>query len=469
MNPGGEFYETCVCGRSFAQLNALRKHEHLCQKSRKRLSSALIKAKALWPGRKRRRVSDPETPSTSTSFQQIPDVDASMLSQQIPDNVGLNVAGEDIHLSIAERKPRRSRVLPTRFRDVLPEPSPALPPTLVDHFVNADSRNSTSSSSLPAEKSTRPLVQRIGSRLRRVFRSPRNVFGLSRQYCGHEPPSHDPEESISLSDLCSSSHSVPAKLTTTSLPTSQSFDPYPNKNSSLLGNWYWNGGAQKSQESFKELLKIVGDPDFRPADVRDTKWASINTTLGQNKFDDEEWEDEDAGWNRTSVNISAPFHQKAVNPGPKNYVVADFYHRSLVEVIREKLANPADHRQFHYEPYELHWEPSEAHEKVRVQGELYTSPAFVNAHRELQEAPGEPGCDLPRVVAALMFWSDSTHLTSFGNSNLWPLYMYFGNESKYRRCKPSCHLCCHVAYFQKVGQPAFFISVFTHSLFSASR
>jgi hypothetical protein len=60
---------------------------------------------------------------------------------------------------------------------------------------------------------------------------------------------------------------------------------------------------------------------------------------------------------------------------------------------------------------------------VRVQGELYTSPAFVDAHQELQDSPAEPGCNLPRVIAALMFWSDATHLTAFGNAKLWPLYM----------------------------------------------
>jgi hypothetical protein len=60
-------------------------------------------------------------------------------------------------------------------------------------------------------------------------------------------------------------------------------------------------------------------------------------------------------------------------------------------------------------------------------------------------------CDLPRVVAGLMFWSDVTHLTSFGDAKIWPLYMFFGNESKYFRCKPSSNLCHHVAYFQSVS------------------
>ena len=36
-----------------------------------------------------------------------------------------------------------------------------------------------------------------------------------------------------------------------------------------------------------------------------------------------------------------------------------------------------------------------------------------------------------------MFWSDSTQLTQFGTAKLWPLYVFFGNESKYRRCQPT--------------------------------
>lgn len=49
-----------------------------------------------------------------------------------------------------------------------------------------------------------------------------------------------------------------------------------------------------------------------------------------------------------------------------------------------------------------------------------------------------------------MFASDETHLTSFGDAQIWPVYMHFGNESKYRRGKASLKLFEEVAYFQKV-------------------
>jgi hypothetical protein len=296
-----------------------------------------------------------------------------------------------------------------------------------------------------------PLGSRIvlaAQRLRRPFTTQKNIFGLSRQYFAEELPTHDPEDSVPLQDL---SDMLP---TPTDPPNSatRTIYPYPNSSTLQLGEWYWNGGVQKSQASFKELVKIVGDPDFRPADVRDAKWDHIDKQLASDS-DEGEWLDAD--WTRTPVTIQVPFQRRRGIPlgpqvGPRNYIITDFYHRSLVSVVREKLADPHHDHLFHYEPYELKWQPGGAPRPVRVYGELYSSPAFMDAHQELQESPGEPDCDLPRFIIGLMFWSDATHLTSFGDAKLHPLYMYFGNESKYRRCKPSCHLCNHVAYFQKV-------------------
>jgi hypothetical protein len=233
-----------------------------------------------------------------------------------------------------------------------------------------------------------------------------------------------------------------------------SFDPYPNQSSFLLGDWYWNHGAQKSQKSFKELLDIVSSSVFTPEDVKHTRWSAINKTLGLTHFDDggEEWEDEDAGWRRSPIAIDILFHrQMKSSEGWRRHVVGHLYHRSIISVIKEKLANPADNQHFHYEPFELSWRPTLESEETRVHGEIYTSSSFERAHQALQDSPGEPGCQLPRSIVALMFWSDETLLTSFGKTKLWPVYLFFGNESKYRRCMPSLNLCNHIAYFESVS------------------
>jgi hypothetical protein len=159
---------------------------------------------------------------------------------------------------------------------------------------------------------------------------------------------------------------------------------------------------------------------------------------------------EDAGWTKIPVKISVLFHSRMKNPGPHDYVGAELYHRSLVSVIKERVTDLHAGPRLHMEPYKLLWQPAHLPNEVKIYGELYTSQAFLEAHHALQDSPGEPGCDLERMVIVLMLWSDSTHLMSFGDSHLWPLYLYIGDESKYRRCKPSCNLCSHVAYFEKV-------------------
>ena len=252
----------------------------------------------------------------------------------------------------------------------------------------------------PVPSSPGPLST---SRPLQTFPTPRNAFGLFREYQSDRKPSHDPEEHISLQDLfdspiASANPSVPPEV---SHPPEGSFHPYPNESSFRLGEWYWNG-AQKSHESFRELLSIIGDPGFRPADLQQAQWRKIDANLAKNDFDkeqeademDDEWVDEDAGWKKTPVKISVPFHKRTKDPGPQDYHVGHLYHCSLVSVIREKLANPDHAQRFHYQPFALFWQPTDANQKIRVHGELFTSPAFLDAYREVQEMPGEPGCGL---------------------------------------------------------------------------
>jgi len=121
--------------------------------------------------------------------------------------------------------------------------------------------------------------------------------------------------------------------------------------------------------------------------------------------------DGDSGWKKVTVQISTPFHCCARHPGPKEYTVEGFHYCSLVDIIRENISDPT-HRLFHYEPYELRWQPPHKAKDVRVYGELYTSESFLIAHHQLQDSLPEFGCALPRRIIALMLWSDATQLTA---------------------------------------------------------
>jgi len=63
-----EGHLTCACGRSFTQQSALSKHQKSCQRSKKRLSVALDKAKSAWSEKKRRRL-DPSHEHIALNIQ----------------------------------------------------------------------------------------------------------------------------------------------------------------------------------------------------------------------------------------------------------------------------------------------------------------------------------------------------------------------------------------------------------------
>lgn len=334
-------------------------------------------------------------------------------------------------MPIAQRRSRRTTRLPLRFRQDIPQPLASLPPQQLSSSADTNTTSVSSTLADPALPVKSPLD------------SPHNIFGVFRRYHALNFPSHDPDEGLSLacfSDINTSSYA-----------------PYPNKSSFLLGEWFWMEGAHKSLKDFNNLLQVLKDPDFSVEDIKDTQWRLLHRQLGDPDVDKAPWlSDVNAGWKEESISLKIPFHRQHKNPGNKIFAAGTFHRRSIVSIIQERLEG-ADGRHFHYEPYELYWQPHLEDPPIRVFGELYTSPEFHRVHQELQNSPPEPDCNLPRIVVGLMFASDVTHLAQFGDAKLWPVYMFFGNDSKYRRCKPSCRLCNHVAYLQAVRLVSIFI------------
>ena len=378
---------------------------------------------------------------------------------------------EDDTLPLSIRRARRTnRRLPKRFRDMLPEPLLPLYPQDAEALlqVNALGENSGSgpSATMASATPSSPNLSspQAGSRTQSAQLSPKqcavlvsqhNSFGLFRLYDeGSVPTSGDPEDQSGADPLPTHKQE----------PVSNIFYPYPNENSWLIGDWYWNQGAQKSKQSFKSLVDIITSANFRSEDLYCTSWAAIDRQLGSlgtvydhsqatpAAADSEEWQAKDDGWMQRDITISVPFPRRSLHPGPKTYTVSRFYRRSLVSIICEALLNPIRCRSFRFEPYSLRWKRPCRVNDIGVYGDLFCSQAFITAHRDLQDACLESTtCTLPRRIVALMLWSDATQLTAFRDAKLWPLYVYFGNESKYRRCTPTANLCSHAAYFQTVN------------------
>jgi len=373
------------------------------------------------------------------------------------------VQAEDDTLPLSIRRARRTNCqLPKRFRDMLPEP--LLPLCTQDAEallqVNALLANSgfcpsattasvTPSSPNPSFLQADSSAQSAPKRCA-ISISQKNSFGLFRVYDeGSVPPtSGDPEDQSKADPLPTHRQESVSNI----------FYPYPNESSWLISDWYWNQGTQKSKQSFKNLVDIITSADFQSEDLYCTSWVAIDCQLGSlgtvqndSKATPEEWQAKSDGWMQRDITISVPFPRRFLHPGPRTYTVSHFYRRSLVSIICEVLSDPIRCKSFRFEPYSLRWKRSCTVDDIGVYGELFSSQAFFTAHQDLQDSRlDSTSCTLPRRIVALMFWSDATQLTAFGDAKLWPLYVYFGNESKYHRCTPTANICSHAAYFQTV-------------------
>ncbi|KJA22070.1 hypothetical protein HYPSUDRAFT_202540 [Hypholoma sublateritium FD-334 SS-4] len=235
------------------------------------MASALELAKETYKWKKSRtalNLPEQQQPSQLNLQPAVPQVEV----ESNPISVSDNMEAESL-LTLAERRPRRENCrLPLRYRVELPVQLPSLPPPSVVEQV----------ASLPT---------------REILKTPCNTFGLFRQYFAVSFPSHDPDSEVQSSDV---SHSPTDDDPAESL-SAKVFRPYPNKNAFLLGEWYWNGGLQKSKEDFKNLMNIICDQSFVPADIRDVPWDSLNEHLGESTDSEDAWLDQpDAGWKETN-------------------------------------------------------------------------------------------------------------------------------------------------------------------------
>ncbi|KAF8231554.1 hypothetical protein L208DRAFT_1469280 [Tricholoma matsutake] len=279
------------------------------------------------------------------------------------------------------------------------------------------------------------------------MRSVVNGFGVLREY--HHRPSYDPDRHITPDDLANfrtgdtSLYPKPHDLLHPPAPW-----PFENMSKYLLMNWANSGSTQKTKAEIMHLeQEVLASPDFkieelgsfnahRENQLMDKAFASSSDT---NPFSS-------GGWKEVKVDIEVPVASRTkLSPPPCQFSVPGLHFRSLVEVIKEAWSEDSA-KHFHLSPFKrIHVHP-ETKAETHVFDEVYTSDAWIKAHDDLQKQSNEPECNLEKVIAGLMFWSDSTHLVSFGNASVWPLYMYFANQSKYIRAKPSSGACHHVAY-----------------------
>ena len=245
---------------------------------------------------------------------------------------------------------------------------------------------------------------------------------------------------------------VPAKLASQSLSATEELaeklKACSSRSAALVMQWFWERQGKSVDDCDRLVHEVILNDELNLEDLRQfsarRETASMDKALSRNAD----------RWQESTITIDVPdgrSHRPHDEfPQIPQFSIAGLMHRSITDIIRTTWSSP-ESAGFQYVPYRQFWRAAPSEPDERVYGELYTSDAFNDAHDELQHQRPEPGCTLERVVCALMAFSDSTHLANFGDASLWPLYIYFGNQSKYTRLKPSSGSCHHTAYIPKVG------------------
>ena len=329
-----------------------------------------------------------------------------------------------------QRLPPRSRRLPARFRDLLPGP----PLSAVD-----------------PQPSSSSILPRVFLHVFDSFCTQFNKFGIARAYRHH--PSHDPESFLSVEELSRTSEAMH-----TNLAEGKHVDhspPWPWSNMSIwrLMKWKESGSAHKSDSEVTRLVhEVLQAPDFNIHNLTNFDASRMTSRLdaAQKEIPLSDPFGID-GWQCTNVEISVPTREKKKEGNGRKFVVDGFCYRPILDVVRAVFAE-ASSKHFHLTPFKKLWESPVTGRGQRVYDELYTSDAWNQAQDDIMKQRRDNGCKLERVIAGLMFWSNSTQLAQFGHTSVWPLYLFFGNLSKYARANPQSGCCHPIAFMPSIRQ-----------------
>jgi len=215
---------------------------------------------------------------------------------------------------------------------------------------------------------------------------------------------------------------------------------YSNRSTELLMHWQTTGSAKKSD---KEVIRLVRDilchPEFKLDEL-----AKFNATRENQKADAADEKSFLQSFQHVSVEIDVP----SGSPHEASHVfsIPGLYYRPITTLIKQAFESPISLK-FHFSPFKLFRKHPNSEDSEHLYSEVYNSDVFLDKHNKVQRAPtGDPTCKREKVIAALMFWSDATHLATFGTAKMWPVYMLFGNLSKYVRCQPNSGATMHLAY-----------------------
>jgi hypothetical protein len=299
-----------------------------------------------------------------------------------------------------------------------------------------------------------PIVQQPTQprRRRQPFATKPDIFGRYRVY--YTRPLSIPDTNAPTTLL------VPTENPTTpSQSVKDIIAPCPNLSAFYIQRYHWLSGETKSLDDRDSLCyDALLQPNFKPDDLVGINFRALDDELAEAA---KTWDPAcppGEGWKNILLRVQIPPLPSTLSANDSFYTVPGFRTRSLIDVMRRQFShnNPST---FHYEPFESYWIPPNSPPEtppVDVRDQIYSSPAMMRAHRDVQALKIEDAnCTLPRCVGAWMFSSDGVQFGNFCHAKGWPIFGYFGNVDKYERCKPLSNTCFHLAHVPTVSLPKY--------------
>ncbi|KAJ3753135.1 hypothetical protein EV360DRAFT_74757, partial [Lentinula raphanica] len=395
----------------------------------------------------------------------------------------LQVAELPLHVEVKNNgRPRWSQILPARYADFQRSSESAFRRQARDR-VPSVSPESNSGSPPPSVAGRSPSPSPVGSTVDEdaavnddIFETELNDNGLFQVYY-HSMPLRDPDSLLTVDDTADAPNfsqnehgsGTPSQVFgPTTLPSEDSCDgttpwePFRNVTTYCLMDWSYAHNSINATSLNGLVHNVILQDDFSTEHLegfsaqaeldRMDRYLSTAMPISEQSESALPFTASD-NWVTSNVRIPMPCPNKKFTSEElaPTLEVKDVHHRCLTEVIKTAFEDDT-FLDFNIRPYKQFWKPSEDEPVQRVISEAYSSNRALELEQEVYETLPKPANpNVETVIAWLMLWSDSTHLANFGTASLWPIYMYFGNLSKYTRCKPSSYAAHHIAYIPKIA------------------
>ena len=236
------------------------------------------------------------------------------------------------------------------------------------------------------------------------------------------------------------------------------FYPFPNATIFRCMNWFLQASGTLSAADFDHFMRdVILSDDFNREDLRNFSTAREMARLDKHGSTDLPFSADD-GWKKGLVTLHLPKTKAkhASEAASPQVTISDIHYRPLTEVIKAACQS-SQAKEFHWVPFKLFHQSQTGDPPERAYSDIYNSSAMLEEdarirtmerHRSDRESDD---ADTEVATLAMLLWSDSTHLTNFGTASLWPVYLYFGNLSKYTRGRPNAHAAYHIAHIPSVS------------------